>query len=619
MVKNHLNLIANFNKNYFTMIKKFTFLLLFVGAYLSSFAQTPIFFEDFEGSSSLPAGWAVYDLDGKTPQNAFITDGWVIGDFLGTGNNAAWSTSYYAPAGQSDDWLVTPLISLPNSPNVVLTFDVYPIDPNFPDNYEVWISTVGNEPADFDDKIFEDTNPIGGVVTNEAVSLADYAGQDVYIAFRNVANDEFFLTLDNITVKEIPSVDLEVASIDMSDYIAAGLQDVVATVSNQGGNAITSFDLTWTVGDAEYTSTISGVDIETFETYQVTHEDQWDASAGEFTLTVSISNVNGEGGDENVDNDSMEKELIIASNSVQRKPLFEEFTSSTCGPCYTFNTQLYNPWFNLKNYDDHSLVKYQVNWPGAGDPYYTAEVGQRRLYYDVDAAPTMLLEGAKTGYLSMQEMEDGYQAEYANPAFFDMEIEASKSGKKINVEVTTTPFVNGDFVVYIAVVEKTTTGNIKNNGETEFHHVMMKMLPNAEGELVSFVDGEAHTISYEDYDLSNTNVEDFNDLHVVAWVQDPVSKKVMQSENTANNEALGLEVIKKGDFAMYPNPAENVLNISTVNEVDITISDFLGQTVVSQSAVNNGGQIDISNLASGIYFVNFTQNSSTITKKLIVK
>lgn len=602
------------------MTKRFTFLLLFVCAYLSSYAQTPIFFEDFESANALPAGWTTYDEDGRNPYYSFMTDAWIVGDPIESNNNMAWSTSYYSPPGQSDDWLVTPLISLPDVENLVLLFDAFPLDENYPDNYEVWVSTTGNEPADFDTKIFEDTDPIGGVIHNEGASLAEFAGQDIYIAFRNVANDELLLGIDNVevTVAEV-SKDLEMVSIDMNPFMAPGDTDVIATVKNLGGSEVTSFDLTWSIGDEEYTQTISDVNIAFNLSYQVTHPDAWDAEPGDYVVTVEVSNINGEGDDENTENDSLSKSVSIATNSVQRKPLYEEFTSSTCGPCYTFNTQLYNPFFATKDYDDLSLVKYQVNFPGSGDPYYTFEVGQRRTYYGVMAAPTLLLEGKETSYLSMAQMNTGYNNAYNDPAFFEIDLDATKSGTEISVDVDVMPYVSGTFKVYIAVVEKVTTENKRTNGEIEFHHVLMKMLPNAQGTQVDFTSGESYSLSIEDYDLANTNVEDFNDLHVVVWVQDDASKIIMQSENSADSEALDLESFDVNTISMYPNPADQVLNILTEDRVDVSITDLLGQNVVSQIGVKNGEQIDISHLSSGVYFVNFTQDATKTTKKLIVK
>ncbi len=43
------------------------------------------------------------------------------------------------------------------------------------------------------------------------------------------------------------------------------------------------------------------------------------------------------------------------------------------------------------NPGEYSLIKYQMNWPGNGDPYYTEEGGVRRDYYGVSSVPDLYI------------------------------------------------------------------------------------------------------------------------------------------------------------------------------------------------------------------------------------
>jgi Cleaved Adhesin Domain len=159
--------------------------------------------EDFEGGA-LPAGWTVINVDGLVPAApvAFVNAAWVVDDAIEAGANfAAYSTSWYNPAGQSDDWLVTPQVTL--GATATLSWDAQAPDAAFPDGYEVRISTAGNTVMDFM------ANPTLFTIANEAdvftarmvdLAAAGYANQDVYIAFRNNSNDEFLLLVDNVVV-----------------------------------------------------------------------------------------------------------------------------------------------------------------------------------------------------------------------------------------------------------------------------------------------------------------------------------------------------------------------------------------------------------------------------------
>lgn len=79
------------------------------------------------------------------------------------------------------------------------------------------------------------------------------------------------------------------------------------------------------------------------------------------------------------------------------------------------------------------------------------------------------------------------------------------------------------------------------------------------------------------------------------------------------------DVLKK--IEIYPNPTEDVLTISTPDNVSldsIRILDVSGKTVREISAPNRI-QIDIRGMTSGIYFLELSAGSSTVTKKILVK
>lgn len=84
------------------------------------------------------------------------------------------------------------------------------------------------------------------------------------------------------------------------------------------------------------------------------------------------------------------------------------------------------------------------------------------------------------------------------------------------------------------------------------------------------------------------------------------------------SSSLGNTDMTATDFAVYPNPANDVLNISSeatgINEIQIT--NMLGQHVMSQQFNDSSSaQINISGLTSGIYLLKI--NNSTV-KRFVV-
>jgi hypothetical protein len=215
-----------------------------------------------------------------------------------------------------------------------------------------------------------------------------------------------------------------------------------------------------------------------------------------------------------------------AKTSVQRKPLHEVFTSSTCGYCPAANAAIDAVALNPNNIDDCTVIKYQVSWPSPGDPYNTPEVGQRRSYYGVTGVPEFYVDANEdSGAAYSQTKLNNYAAV---PAYFEIEATHTIVGYDIEVDITITPYMDWQGKCRVAVVERQTTGNVGSNGETEFHNVMMKMLPNPTGTVVNLISGTPYSFQLSG-NLASTFIEEMYDLEVVVFLQDDSNKDVMQS------------------------------------------------------------------------------------------
>jgi hypothetical protein len=165
----------------------------------------------------------------------------------------------------------------------------------------------------------------------------------------------------------------------------------------------------------------------------------------------------------------------------------------------------------------------------------------------------------------------------ADPAFIAIEGMHIIEGTTVTVEATINPFISlADAVVHIVVIEEITYDNVASNGETEFHHVMMKMLPNANGTTVDLTAGENTVLSYSQ-DMSSTNVEEMDDLMVVIFVQDNSNKGILQaaySEETAGFPA-----------AIMFDPLPGTTGVETFADVNISLSEAV--TFVGGEEITN--------------------------------
>ncbi len=82
------------------------------------------------------------------------------------------------------------------------------------------------------------------------------------------------------------------------------------------------------------------------------------------------------------------------------------------------------------------------------------------------------------------------------------------------------------------------------------------------------------------------------------------------------------QLVADNTFSVYPNPATNVVNIkSSVNTSiqTVSITDLNGRTVKTNTVSGNEAQINISDLASGVYMMNISSDQGSVTKKIVKK
>jgi Peptidase C10 family/Secretion system C-terminal sorting domain/CUB domain/Spi protease inhibitor len=92
--------------------------------------------------------------------------------------------------------------------------------------------------------------------------------------------------------------------------------------------------------------------------------------------------------------------------------------------------------------------------------------------------------------------------------------------------------------------------------------------------------------------------------------------------NVGVKETLGFD-----DLKIFPNPAQDVLNISFNNalagEVNIEIISITGMLVYQENTSADANvfekSIDISDFSEGVYFVRISNNNSTVNKRVVVK
>lgn len=85
-----------------------------------------------------------------------------------------------------------------------------------------------------------------------------------------------------------------------------------------------------------------------------------------------------------------------------------------------------------------------------------------------------------------------------------------------------------------------------------------------------------------------------------------------------NNSGIAEETAENS-IRVFPNPATNMINVEAQGFEKYQLVNMLGQTVSSNNLVNGTAQINVTNLANGVYFVRLINNNSVQTVKVVKK
>lgn len=211
--------------------------------------DTTIFTENF--NNGLGAKFMFYEGDHLQPSSAMqewgfeadTTPWWVVRDSYYTDDYAACSHSMYSPRGRSNDWMVVRRLYIPDE-KCRLQFDSQSYRPDYEDRLSVYVipcdilyNAVTAECMQrfLDNRILvydelqepgESSETMEGEWRHNDLSLADYAGKYVYIAFVNENEGGSAIFVDNVKVVH----DMSVSMTMLSPAVVTALDEQVVSV-----------------------------------------------------------------------------------------------------------------------------------------------------------------------------------------------------------------------------------------------------------------------------------------------------------------------------------------------------------------------------------------------------
>ena len=518
-------------------MKKTLLLTLALLLSVTIFAQSRISYisEHFD-SDDLPTNWT---FEGEGTSN------WEIWKTHQAGGNPNEIKLYWKPSFEGTARMVSPAINLTGVSEMVVSFKAF-LD-NYKDSpHKMGVATTSDNGATWN-TAWENTyasHNQGQHNIIETVSTPDMGKENVKfcIYFSGTSGNINGWYFDDIEIYTLDELNLGLMSIDMPEIANTKDNEIAFTVKNTGEETITSFTACYQIDDNEVVTQAFETALVSLAAESISFQEKVTLTPGSHKLTISIVDVNGK---EDIKSDnSMESEINIALGKVQRHPMIEHFSSPTCAPCVLVNQAM--ALLTEKHHGQYTYTKFPLDYPAPGDPYYTDECRERKKYYSVAAAPTIFLNGDLYGNNAIVEQD--FMTEYNKPAYIELKgaFNVNETDTStINVTVDVMPFTNlYNKRLFVSVNEKTTTKNASYNGETEFHHIMMKMFPNHEGTTINMIAGEMQHFEFS-YDMSKTNMEEYKDLEVAVWIQDYDSFVIYNSNYLY-------------EYTVYPYPVQNL-------------------------------------------------------------
>lgn len=608
--------------------------------------------EDFNGPG-FPAGWTRINNDGNTPNSSvsWVNDAWVLAS-VATGDSAAISTSWYTPAGTSDDWLITPQLTI--GPNMSLKWQEWAPDASYPDGYLVKISTAGNNMSDFTTTLLTVNAANSSGLTDQILSLSAYNGQQVYIAFINNSNDQYLLAIDNVFVGNVPNEEAELVSLDFQKYIVAGNVNITGALKNNGAAALTSIDLNYQIdGGSTVTDNLTGLNIASGASHNFTHGIAANlTTVGEHDVKFWLSNPNGNADADN-SNDTLDTKVYVVSTNSPRKVVIQDHTGAWCQFCpdgsYRLDTIAHNnSWVvPVAVHNGDAMVisegttiqnEYISGYPSGIIDFYP---------FDGD------MEVSRTQW-SAKAWERKGMVTPVGISIINQTYDTTTKTVTATVKADFhTNFTNADIRFNFYVTEDGVTGTGSGYNQVNFYntqsghpyfgagnpivgfhhnHTLRAAIGGAWGNgdsipaTINDGDSFTHTFTY-----TVPTGQDPDSMHIVGVVQnysaDNMDREIFNAVDTVMKKPTVVATNKDvfaSSFSVYPNPTTgNVnlnINLADANDLTISVTNVLGATIKTVNMKNVSfatEQIDLSNLQSGLYLMKITSKDGMSTVKKI--
>ena len=634
------------------MKKLFTFLFVLL---TTTFAVQAQWSEDFE--NGIPAGWETTGQWAHGDNTAHSSQYWAVPAgslFMGINSDAAGQGTHVIGD------VTTPDIDLTGYASPLLTMDAIFLDGDLYGGDETAIVSASTDGGTTWTEVLNLAGT-GNQWTAVNALMADFAGMTIKLKFTydDDMQWQWGFMFDNISISDfnIP-YNVRLMSLDASCTSAlVGKQSTISgSFINEGIETITSLDITWSDGTNDYTETVTGLDVESFQTGSFVHTTPVDIEDGTTSLDFEISNPNGNDDADDSDNGaSFDIDGVTATEG--RGIYVEEATGTWCTWCPRGAV-----WMDRMAdcFGEHFVGVAVHN----SDPMEVAEFdGGLTSHPDFTGFPSVLvdrdniidpsqLEAPTISTIQTDAVAYLGSSGTFNDATGELNLNAdalfnedvSQSGYRMNI-ILTEDGMSGTSGDWAQVNAYSGGGNGPMGGYEDlpspvpadmmiYDHVGRSLLAGYDGAAGSLPDdmvaGETYSHTMDSYTVPNDMV--MENVHVVVILIDNAGEVINSSitpfEDALNNTPTSVRPVVNNtlDVKVFPNPAQEMtnirINLEASSKVAIQVFNSVGQMVASQNYGTQSGDLiypfNTAKYSNGLYQLKIQIGDEIITKNLVI-
>lgn len=456
------------------------------------------------------------------------------------------------------------------------------------------------------------------------------------------------------------SYDAAITSSNFGAFVNIGANTVSGTLANYGAQAITSYDLNYSVdGGSAVTQAISGVNIPALGgTANYSHGTPLTIASGgeQHTVCIWIDNINGNA-DERTCNDEMCVDVFSnnGTGASTVKVVLEEFTGAWCGWCPDGAVIMED----LIAANPGKVIGISIH---DGDAMEYAE--GIRSEFGVSAYPNGMVDrkvfpGEADEPHSRGQWTANVNAQLTRYTPVEVSVDHSYDASTRTITATVTAnfvdYAAGDMRFVLAITEDNVTGTGTGYNQVNYlnttaghpyqgagdpiigfshGHVLRANEPGVFGNAGVIPSPAAPGSTYsETFTYVIPASYDENEISVIGFVSytNPGSigeREILNADEKKLSEASLDETSLIGSLSIVPNPVEDQfkieLNLRQAMDAEIVIYNTAGQkvSVIDSGNFAEGAQTikaSVGDLTPGVYYITIHSENHSLTEKLVVR